>query len=64
VNSSGQGVVNVPWENTTYTANCFDIRNLADACGCRTAWSGKQDAINDLSDIRAGAECGASAIQP
>ena len=64
VNSSGQGVVNVPWENTTYTANCFDINNLADACNCKSTWNGKQNAIADLSDIRAWAECGASAIQP
>lgn len=64
VNSTGQGVVNVPWENTTYTANCFDINNLADACGCRNTWNGKQNAIADLSDIRNWAECGASAIQP
>ena len=64
VNSSGQGVVNVPWENTTYNAGCFDINNLADACGCRNTWNNKQNTINDLEDIRAGAECGASAIQP
>lgn len=52
VNSSGQGVVNVPRENTTYSAWDFDIRNLADACCCRTAWSGKQEALVSWCNIK------------
>ena len=30
----------------------------------KTTWSGKQDAISDLSTIRSGAEAGATALQP
>jgi hypothetical protein len=45
VNSSGQLVVNVPWENTTYSATDFDIKDLADSTGLRSTWSGKQDAL-------------------
>ena len=52
VNSSGQGVVNVPWENTTYSANCFDINNLADACGCRSSWNWKQEALVSGTNIK------------
>lgn len=30
----------------------------------KTTWNGKQDAISDLSDIRSGAQAGATAVQP
>lgn len=30
----------------------------------KTTWDGKQDAISDLSDIRSGAQAGATAVQP
>lgn len=30
----------------------------------KTTWTGKQDAISDLSDIRSGAQAGATAVQP
>jgi hypothetical protein len=38
-------VVNIPRENTTYTASSFDIKDLADSTGLRTTWSNKQDAL-------------------
>jgi hypothetical protein len=38
-------VVNIPRENTTYTASSFDIKDLADSTSLRTTWSGKQDAL-------------------
>jgi hypothetical protein len=38
-------VVNIPRENTTYTASSFDIKDLADSTGLRSTWSGKQDAL-------------------
>ena len=44
-NSSDQLVVNVPWEDHTYTASSFDIKDLADSTGLRTTWSWKQDAL-------------------
>ena len=46
VNGSWQLVVNVPWENTTYTASNFDIKDLADSTWLRTTWSNKQDALS------------------
>ena len=45
-NSSDQLVVNVPWEDHTYTASSFDIKDLADSTGLRTTWSWKQDALS------------------
>ena len=45
-NGSWQLVVNVPRENTTYTASNFDIKDLADSTWLRTTWSGKQDALS------------------
>lgn len=38
------------------SASDFDIKDLADTTGLRTTWSGKQDAIADLSNIRSRAE--------
>jgi hypothetical protein len=38
-------VVNIPRENTTYTASDFDIKDLADSTGLRTTWSNKQNAL-------------------
>ena len=38
------------------SASDFDIKDLADTTGLRTTWSGKQDAITDLSNIRSRAE--------
>jgi hypothetical protein len=42
-------VVNVPWENTTYTASSFDIKDLADSTSLRSTWSGKQDALSEVT---------------
>lgn len=38
------------------SASDFDIKDLADSTDLRTTWSGKQDAISDLSNIRSRAE--------
>ncbi len=38
------------------SASDFDIKDLADSTDLRATWSGKQDAINDLSNIRSRAE--------
>ena len=46
------------------SASDFDIKDLADTTGLRTTWSGKQDAISDLSTIRSWAAAGATALQP
>ena len=69
------GSGNIPWP--TYTANdtgalpntttLADLpddsthRTVSDAE--KTTWNGKQDAINDLADIRSGAALGATALQ-
>ena len=37
-------------------ASDFDIKDLADSTSLRATWSGKQDAISDLSNIRSRAE--------
>jgi hypothetical protein len=42
-------VVNVPWENTTYTASSFDIKDLADSTSLRTTWNNKQDALSEVT---------------
>ena len=36
---------NAVFTDTTYTANDFDVKDLADTTNLRTAWSGKQDAL-------------------
>ena len=46
VDNNWKMVVNIPWENTTYTASSFDIKDLADSTNLRTTWSGKQDALS------------------
>lgn len=46
------------------SASDFDIKDLADSTDLRDTWSGKQDAISDLSDIRSWAAAGATALQP
>jgi len=38
------------------SASDFDIKDLADSTDLRDTWSGKQDAISDLSNIRSRAE--------
>ena len=38
------------------SASDFDIKDLADSTDLRTTWSGKQDAIADLANIRSRAE--------
>lgn len=50
--------------DTTYTASDFDIKDLADSQSLRDTWSGKQDAITDLSTIRSWAAKGATSVQP
>ena len=51
-NSSGQMVVNVPRQNTTYTASSFDIKDLTDSTGLRNTWSWKQDALVSGTNIK------------
>ena len=51
-NSSGQMVVNVPRQNTTYTASSFDIKDLADSTSLRTTWSNKQAALVSWTNIK------------
>ena len=46
VDNNWKMVVNIPWENTTYTASSFDIKDLADSTNLRTTWSWKQDALS------------------
>lgn len=54
----GHGNVNI-----TPHAEDIDIKDFGDSTNLRTSWSGKQDAINDLDDIRSGAVLGATALQ-
>ena len=49
--------------DTTYTASDFDIKDLSDSTQLRATWSGKQDAIADLSTIRSWAALWATALQ-
>ena len=42
-------MVNVPRTDHTYSATDFDIKDIADSCGCRTTWSGKQDALSEVT---------------
>ena len=72
------GIVNVGTEQSpSYKYNIFGNfvdtssydSHIADSdihvtAAQKTAWTGKQDAINDLSDIRTGAGKGATAVQP
>ena len=45
------------WVNTgDQIASDFDIKDLADSTDLRDTWSGKQDAISDLANIRSRAE--------
>lgn len=50
--------------DTTYTDSDFDISLLSDSQWKRAEWSGKQDAISDLSTIRSWASAWATAVQP
>ena len=47
-----------------YIANKPDLSVYATSSDVTTALAGKQDTISDLSDIRSGAEAGATAVQP
>lgn len=38
--------------DTTYVASDFDIKDLTDSTNLRTAWSGKQDALVDWTNIK------------
>lgn len=48
---------------TTYSNHVADS-TIHVTSSDKTAWNAKQDAINDLSDIRSGASAGATAVQP
>lgn len=48
---------------TTYSGHVADS-TIHVTSSDKTAWNAKQDAINDLSDIRSGASAGATAVQP
>lgn len=48
----------------TYIDNKPDLSVYATSSAVDTALAGKQDVINDLSDIRSGATAGATAVQP
>lgn len=50
--------------DTKYTAEDFDIKDLADSTWLRTIWSNKQDKINDLETIRQWAAKWMTALQP
>ena len=52
LNSSNQAVVNVPRQNTTYSASDFDIKDLTDSTSLRSTWSWKQDALVDWTNIK------------
>lgn len=55
---------NTSWTNTgDQSASDFDIKDLTDSTDLRTTWSGKQDAISDLANIRAWAAAWATALQ-
>lgn len=54
----GHGNVNI-----TPHAEDIDIKDLGDSTSLRTSWSGKQDSILDLDDIRSGAALGSTALQ-
>lgn len=47
-----------------YIAHKPDLSAYATSSDVTTALAGKQDTISDLSDIRSGAEAGATAVQP
>lgn len=48
---------------TTYSGHVADS-NIHVTSSDKTAWDAKQDAIDDLSDIRSGAAAGATSVQP
>ena len=61
--------VQADWAETdptqvSYIDNKPDLSVYATSSAVDTALAGKQDVINDLSDIRSGASAGATAVQP
>jgi len=60
--------IQISWDtisatDTTYTAQDFDIKDLADSTSLRDTWSWKQNTISDLATIRSWAALGATALQ-
>lgn len=65
----GMAQVQADWDQTdssqvSYIANKPNLSVYATTSAMNTALAGKQDTISDLSDIRAGATAGATAVQP
>lgn len=55
---TAQNKLNADYVDDSNSANKFTTTQE------KSTWNGKQDAINDLNDIRAGASAGATALQP
>jgi hypothetical protein len=51
-------------QSVSFIQNKPDLSVYATTSAVNTALAGKQDVINDLSDIRSGASAGATAVQP
>ena len=69
VDQGGMAQVQSSWVETdtskvSYIVGKPDLSVYATASSVETALAGKQDTISDLSDIRAGASAGSTAVQP